>query len=155
MLMKHVSSNLTVILKWFFPAFWLVFFGSFTTVIWIFQIPPFGSISPGTFRIVVTVLYLLFAALILFSIMRLKRVEMSNEVVFVSNYFKHYQYPWSNIEKIEERIYPFFHVIFVKFRKPGRFGKRIFFIANKKRFSEFLMAHPKLVESLFEREQVD
>lgn len=143
---------MTIILKIFLPTFWLVFFGAFVVVLWIYKIDAFRGLSPNNFRILATVLYLIFVLLFVFSLMRLKRVEMDSESIFVTNYFKHVKYPWSNVEKINESPFPFVRVATVILKTPGRFGKKLFFIPHKRRFNEFLSENPKVTKALLERE---
>ena len=150
--MHQVSSNLTLVLKIFIPTFWLVVFGLFGFVVWFTTYDVFGSIPATTFRIGYAVFYLLFILFFYFTIMNLKRVEMSDEGLFATNFFKHYRYSWESIEKITEAPFPFVRVVTITFKEKTSFGKKIHFIPSKKRFQDFLISHPKISEQLLEKE---
>lgn len=150
--MQVVSSNITLILKVFIPTFWLVVFGLFGGAIWVADYDTFGSLAAPSFRWGYTAFFFIFAALLFFTIMNLKRVEMDSEGIYVTNYFKHFRYPWKNIEKIIEAEFPFVRVVTVVFKESGNFGKKIYFIPSKKRFQQFLVANPEVSKALWEKE---
>ena len=149
--MQRVSTNLTLFYKIFLPSFWIVFFSSFGVYVWFFNTGDIGSMNASTFKIVYLLFFLTFIGLFLYTIMRLKRVEMDGKSIYVTNYFKHYQYPYSNIEKIVEAPFPFLRVVTIYFKKEGHFGEKIFFIPSKKRFQQFLINHPEVSKSLMKK----
>jgi len=134
----RISSNVTLFLALFLPTFWLVFFGLFTIAILIADQSelPFPTIS--YIRWVFLAIFLLFFLLIYFTIMRLKRVELSNESLFVSNYFKTYRYAFSDVEKIKSYNFSLFEVLIIHLKAKGKFGQRIPFLLKKVQLEYYL-----------------
>lgn len=144
--MQRVSTNLTLFFKFFIPVFWLVFFGAFTIAALLLDYEYVGSISAATFRIGTVLFFVSGAVLFAFTLMRLKRVEMDENFVFVTNYFKSVRYPYHNIEKIEESSFLFLKVVSIHLKTPGSFGRRVVFLASLKLYQLFWDAHPELYE---------
>ncbi|MEM8906416.1 MAG: hypothetical protein AAGD05_01115 [Bacteroidota bacterium] len=143
--MKHVSSSATLFLKIVVPTVWIVFFGIFTLAMWFSRNEPIGTLSPLTFNIGLTCFFLFGVALLYWALIRLKRVEMDQDFVYVTNYFKTYRYSWDSLEKIEESDYLFFRSVHLFLKQRGQFGKKVTFVASRKRFNEFLADHPDVV----------
>ncbi len=74
--------------------------------------------------------------------MRLKRVELDGEFVYVTNYFKTFRYPYSNVERMDESDYLFFRSMHIHLKEGGNFGKRITFVVSQKLMDDFLKGHP-------------
>ncbi len=144
--MQQVSTSLTLFLKIFLPVFWIVFFSSFTFAVWKLDVGTFGGISIGSFRIGMLIFLLLGIAFLYWSVMRIKRVEMDDQFVYVTNYFKNFKYPWHNISNVEERDFIIFRTIHLKLKEPGFFGKKITFIASRRKFNAFIKENPELFE---------
>ena len=90
--MQRVSSNLTLLFKIFIPTAWIAFFTPMTIAFLIAERAnlPFGG---GTVvRIGFLVGFLLFLLLIYYLLLPLKRVELAQDGIYVSNYFKTYRY---------------------------------------------------------------
>jgi hypothetical protein len=149
--MIQVSTNLTLFLKIFLPVFYLVFFGSFVGALWIQDYEYVGSIEGDSLRYGATFLYLAIIAVIYFSVFKLKRVEMDADQVYVTNYVKHFKYGRENVEKITVSPVPFFRLITITFKKPGRFGKSVKFIPSMARFNEVLAVCPEWQEKVVEK----
>jgi hypothetical protein len=149
--MQRVSTNLTLFFKLFIPVFWIIFFGALTGAFWMSDLQFIGAYPARPLKIGMLVFFLVGVALLYWSVMRLKRVEMDAHFVYVTNYFKHFRYPYHNIEKIEEKDYLLFHTFIIRFKTPGRFGKQISFIASWNRFQHFLDTHPNVVGQLMEK----
>ena len=95
--MQQVSTSLTLFLKVFLPLFWIAFFFAFTIAIWLLDARRFAGLPIESFRIGMVFFLLVGIGFFYWTVLRLKRVEMDKDVVFVTNYFKHVKYPWSNI----------------------------------------------------------
>ena len=146
--MKMVSTSFTLFLKLVFPIFWIVFFGSFTTAIFFTgDLTSFFGIPISTFKYILLGFFLLGFGILYWMLMRIKRVEMDEDFVYATNYFKNYKYPWHNIENIEERDFAFFRVIYIYLKQPGKFGKKITFVASRDKLRRFMEAHPHLFET--------
>ncbi len=140
----NISSNLTIILKIFFPIFWLMFFG-LTFIAFINSTESYiGGMPILWFQIMLGSFVLTGALVMYFSIMRLKRVEIDQGFFYVTNYQKTARYPFHNIEKIEEISYFFFKVFHLVLREPGIFGKKSFFLSSNNRLQQALHEVPEL-----------
>lgn len=149
--MKRVSTNFTLLLKIFLPIFWSVFFGAFTIALWLEDHVVTGSLPIEQLRIGMTVFFLIGVLLFYFTVAQLKRVEMDEEYVYATNYFKTARYPWRDVEKIEEKDYLVLSTAHVYLKEKGSLGKKITFIPSQYRFQGFLNNHPNVVESLIKK----
>ncbi len=142
--MERVSSNLTLFFKFFVPIFWMVLFGSFTVAVFALNYDYYGEFPGGPFRIGTLFFFGSGALLFLLTLLRLKRVEMDGEFIFVTNYFKYARYPFHQIEKIRESNFLFLKIVRITLRTPGTFGRSFFFIASSGRYADFWIEHPEL-----------
>ncbi len=146
--MQNVSSSFTVILKFALPTSWIVFFGAMTIATWFVDIGQIAGMEAGTFRIVMSLFFILGAATLYLTVMRIKRVEMDDQFIYVTNYFKNIRYPYHQIEKVNEKDYYFFRIVHIILKQSGHFGKTIAFIPGRINFDKFLAEHPNVVEQL-------
>jgi hypothetical protein len=144
--MQQVSTSLTLFLKIFLPVFWTTIVLAFTMAIWFLDTSTFAGIPIQTFRYGLLTFLLIGIAFFYFTVLRLKRVEMDQTGIFVTNYFKNFKYPWSNIENIEERDFVVFRTIHLVLREPGTFGKKVAFVASRRKFNAFIKENPHLFE---------
>lgn len=127
----RVSSNITLILRLFIPTFCIVFFGLMAFAILFAdsysvpfpQVPYIRFILFGFFVLCFVVMY--------YTIMQLKRVELSQHQMLVSNYFKTYAYQFKDIESMKKYNLLVIKLWVVKLKYKGKFGKKIPFILNK------------------------
>src|SRR5690554_583171 len=124
---KRISSSLTLFFRIFVPVFWVVFFGAFTIGLLVTSNLPV-VLDNLYFRIGLVLFYLTGLAFLYFTVLRLKRVEIDPDFVYVTNYLKTYRYPFHNIESIREINLFLFHVATIRFREKGSFGKKIHFL---------------------------
>ena len=144
--MQQVSTSLTLFLKIFLPIFWTVFFSTFAYAVYRLDASMFGGIPIEVFRNGVIIFVVLSIVFFYFTVIQLKRVEMDQEFVFVTNYFKSARYPWHNIENIQERDFTVFRTIHIKFKHPGIFGNKVTFLASRRKFNSFVSENPHLFE---------
>mgnify|MGYP006284167867 CR=1 FL=1 len=142
--MERVSTNLTLFYKFFIPVFWLVFMGSITGASLIYSFDYIGNMPANTFRLIMIFVFLSGALSLYLTLLPLKRVEMSEDFVYVTNYFKNFRYPYHNVESIQVSTFLFFKVASLRLREAGSFGKNILFIPSGQRFKAFFEAHPDL-----------
>ena len=150
--MQNVSSSLTVFLKFAFPTCWIVFFGAMTIALWFVDSGPVAGMEAGTFRLVLSIFFLLGVAALYWTVMGIKRVEMDDHFIYVTNYFKNIRYPYHQIEKIEEKDYYFFRTVHIHLKQAGQFGKKVTFIPGRVNFDQFLAEHPNVIEHLENKE---
>lgn len=147
--MQHVSSSLTLFLKFAFPIGWIVCFGSMTAAFWLVDgINVIAGVPIENFRWMATGFFLSGVLLLYYALMRIKRVEMDEHFFYVTNYFKHVRYPFHQIKKIVEKDYLLFRTVHIHLKEAGYFGKKISFVASRDRFNEFLKNHPEIVRQL-------
>ena len=144
--MQQVSSNLTLFVKFFIPVFWVVFFGAFTIAVLASKNPYFGNIPSFLYKVGVSLFYLLGLVILYRLLFRMKRVEMDDQAVMVTNYFKTFKYAWSDIEKIRTWGFGLLLIGRIQLKGAGTFGRKMPFLASKKRLSEFIAAHPAKAE---------
>lgn len=154
MMSKRISSSITLLLRLFVPVFWLVFFGAFSIAILFFSqenMPQFQTIG---FRIGVIVFYLIGVLFLYFTFLKLKRVEVDQDFVYVTNYFKNFRYPYHNIESISVTNLLLFQLTTLRLKEKGSFGKKIHFLQSKIKFIQAATEIPALRE-LLDKSQID
>ena len=137
---KTISSKQTFLMKIIFPLIWIPFFG----------IGAIGAVFNAKINTDFSALYFIFlwlagSAFIYWSCIRLKKVSVSGDFLYISNYFKEIQIPLSNIEKITENIWINIHPVTIHLRHSSEFGKKIVFMPTL-RFFAFFSAHPIVSE---------
>lgn len=150
--MQRVSTNLTLFYKFFVPIFWTVFFGATTIAALLVKFEAVGDIPAPTFRIGMLLFFLTGIGFLYWAFFRLKRVEMDEQFVYVTNYFKTVRYPFHQIEKIKENDFLISKSVSIILKKKGQFGQRITFVPSRKKYGKFLNDHPTLFEELMEEE---
>ncbi len=147
--MQHVSSSLTLLLKYGITTGYIVFFGAMTTAFWFVDgINVVAGLPIGIFRIGFTIFFILMILFLYWAVMRLKRVEMDEHFFYVTNYYKNVRYPYHQIEKVKEKDYYLFRSVHIYLKQAATFGKKISFIASRDRFNEFLKEHPEVIKQL-------
>ena len=145
--MQRISSNSTLFLAIFLPVFWLVFFGLFTAAVVFSNLKQFPAFNFVYFKVGVAVFFIMGAALLYFTIIRLRRVELDQLYLYASNYFKTYRYPYHNIEKITERDLGIIHLVRVYLKTPGKLGKRITFLLDENMLQDFFEKNPETAKT--------
>lgn len=133
----RISSDLTLMLKFFIPVFWTVFFGAMTLAFWL---TPMG-IDYKSIRIIYSVILVSGIILLYLTVFQLKRVEIHPEYIFITNYFKYYRYPLRDIEKMTFKKIPIFTIGSVILKDKGSLGKKVVFIASKSRLKSFIQEY--------------
>lgn len=142
--MERVSSNLTLFLKFFIPVFWVVFFGGFTVASLLSQYSYVGNIPALYFKLGVVLFYLSGLLMFGFTLLRLVRVELGPDSVYVTNYFRHIQYTLDSVESLDISRFGFFTVGSLTLKAKGKLGRRLIFIVNNSRIEEFWEKHPEV-----------
>ncbi len=146
--MHRVSTNWTLFLKFFIPVFWIVFFGAVTIAVLLYQFEYIGDIPASNFRIGMVLFFISGLLLMVFTLMRLKRVELSPESIFVTDYFKNRKYTYNSVEEISISRFLFFATASIRLHQKGTFGKKIVFVPNLERFRLFLTQHPEVFSNV-------
>ena len=137
----RVSSYWTLFLKIFIPTVWIVFFGAVT--IFVTVLNGLGNISLGlSVKAAIIGLYAIGFVLLYISFLRLKRVEMTAEHFFVTNYFKTFRYTYQSLKNIKELDFLIMQIVIFEFVEKSAFGKKVFFVRRRKIWNEFVSEHP-------------
>lgn len=139
----RISSNLTLFYKVFIPIFWIVLFGAILASIWTLPVRVSG-LSTMSFRIVATLFYFGMLLFLYWACMRLKRIEIDENYIYVSNYFKNYRYPHHDIEKIVRPKRPIFSIAYIYLKGKGSLGSRISFVPASSLYDDFFRIHKNL-----------
>ncbi len=145
--MTNVSSILTLALRIFLPTFFIVFYGLLMIVSLFSKEEYVANIPMPYFRIFSISLFFSTLVIIYFTILKLRRVELDANTLFISDYFKQAKYPLSNIESITERDYFLFKIVTLHLQQSGIFGKQITFMPSGRRWPKYKKSHPELVET--------
>lgn len=137
---ERLSSNSTLFWRVFVPIFGSVLLSGF--LLTFLLIPEEELYLPFPMlwaRTGIFVFWLLWFFLIRRTLWRLKRVDVNDAYVFVTNYWVTLRYPWSDVESIEEVHRAGRRVVHLQLRAPGRFGSKISFLPND-RFEDWKKA---------------
>lgn len=144
----NLSSNLTVVLKYFVPLVWTIFFGALCIIFWMTDDLMVGTMDLGLFRIGWTIFFIIGTILAYFTLMRLMRVEYDGEFLYVTNYFKIYKYPIQNVDSLTISNFSVFRIATIKLKKPGYFGKKIVLIPSRRNFDTIIESFSNLKEKI-------
>jgi hypothetical protein len=140
--MQRVSSQLTIILRIVLPTIW---FTTIVSLVVLLSLAVRGKAGLfGNPFIWLGLLCILGSgfAIIWFLLWRLYRIDLDDHFLYVSNYFKTFKYPFSDIESIRDtRTLPG-RVFCITLKSKGSFGKKIFFLASQVLWKDFLITHP-------------
>lgn len=127
----RVSSNMTLLLTLFLPTITLVFLGLIALASLFSEdyMGPFPALSFS--RFIFLGVFILYALLLYFTILRLKRVELGANKLVASNFFKTYAYEYKDIESLKLINLLVLKIWVIKLKYKGKFGRRIPFILNK------------------------
>jgi hypothetical protein len=113
-------------------------------LIWIFtadSVNYSGSLPLGVMRLLVFGFLISIAAILRFTAMRLMRVEVDSEYLYVSDYFKTARYTFDSIERVEDQVILIFRIPVVRLKAAGIFGQNIYFWAGSS-FQEVITELP-------------
>jgi hypothetical protein len=140
----RVSSSWTLFYKVFLPTVWIAFFGAL--MMFIVFMDGLGAVSAHIgIKLGILAFFLMGFAILWYTLMDLKRVEMADDAFYVTNYFKTYKYNYKSLKQVTERNLIFLHITTFKFIEKTAFGKNIFFIQRRKIWTDFLAEKPELV----------
>lgn len=133
--MKRISSASTIILSLFIPVFWFVFFGSFTAGILFSDSAELPFSFNGALKWIVPSFFILFTVLFYFTLVQLKRVDIDEHFLYVSNYFITVRIPFDQIKALSCKSVFFRQLGKITLVNKGRFGSRILFIAESEKYN--------------------
>ncbi len=142
--MHQISSSRTLIIRIFFTTFYLVFFGVGSLAFWFTDAENIMIYKLMPFRILFIILFL--GGILIFrkTAWRLMRIDIDEEYVYVSNYFKTARYKFDYIERIEEHNSLGRKTVRFYLTGEGVFGNVIRFLPDKIRYVRFFKENPNL-----------
>lgn len=139
--MQRISSQLTVFLRIVVPTMWLSFILSITILLgWTIR-GKAGLLANPIIWISLLVILGTGFAFIKLILWRLYRIDMDDHNVYVSNYFKTFKYPFSDIEAITDTALLPGRVFRIQLKSKGSFGRNIYFLASQALWKDFLDEH--------------
>lgn len=142
----NISSSATVFLKYFLPTIWAIFFGTLLLVFVFAENLRTETSAPTSSKITFSIIFVVVLITLVFTVFRLKRVELDNEFVYITNYIKIFRYPFAAIESIKTSSFGVATVYTIELKEAGHFGKKVTFLASKKRLAAFKAAEPEAAE---------
>lgn len=125
----HLSSNATLFWKIFVPFFGTVFLTGLVLAFLLIDADDLYLPVPiWAARVTAVVLWLGWLYLITRTIWRLKRVDVDDTHVFVTDYWTTVRYPWQDVERYEEKKRMGKPVVNFHLKASGRFGQIISFL---------------------------
>jgi hypothetical protein len=138
---RTISSRLTVLYKFIYPAV-SILVGVFA----LFQILRMGFLKSSPTLIIFLPFFALLGGVSLWPMIRLKKVSLDDEFLYVSNYLKEIKIPLDDIYDMTENRWIKFHPVTIYLRRPSEFGTKIVFAPTFRMFI-FFTSHP-IVEEL-------
>lgn len=143
---RTISSSQTFWVKFFFPVLWIGVLVTVTLLLFLRPEPSGPEEQSGVKWVflvcTVSVIFLIYRVVI-----RLKRVRMSNQALYVSNYRREIRIPLEEVEEVAEIRWMSPHPVAIKLRRETDFGREVLFMPKERRFS-FLSPHPVVGEIL-------
>jgi len=130
---RNISSSLTFFYKFIFSTIWVGGFGFGTLLI---------LLKKDSDSIPFLVAWILGSICIYSWCVRLKRVELDDEYMYISNFFKTISVPLTEITKVTEWVYINIHPIRLTFENKTEFGWSIMFMPPFSWSFCFFMSHP-------------
>lgn len=144
--MQRVSSQLTIFIRIALPTIWLTSILSIVVLLGWAVRGKAGLFANPFIWIGLLVILGSGIALIKLVLWRFYRVDMDTQFVYVSNYFKTYKYPYSDIESITDSTTLPGRVFRITLRSKGSFGRHIYFLAAQSLWRDFLKENPGLFQ---------
>ncbi len=144
--MQRISSQLTIVLRIAFPTIWLA---SILSIVILLGWAVRGKAGLfGNPFIWIGLLLILGSgfAFIKLILLRFYRVDVDANNIYVSNYFKTYKYPFSEVDYIRDSKTLPGRVFCICLKAKGSFGKNIYFLAAQTLWQDFLKENPGVVE---------
>ena len=140
--MERVSSQWTIIFRIFIPTIWFTTMVSLVVLLtWAVQgrAHLFENIYVWAVFGFMVLTGFVFIKLLLW---RLYRVDMDDRHTYISNYFKTFKYPHSDIDYISPAGLLGGMVYRLTLKSKGSWGKNIYFLVARPLFDQFVREHP-------------
>jgi len=128
--MKRISSASTLIWVLFFPVTWFVLFFSFGLGISLTNGEEFSFMDANLFRMIYWLVFCIFGGIIYFSVLKLRRVEVDQDYIYVTNYFKTMKLSKAQVKNLSSKTLPFRLLVKMELHHKSYFGTKIYFICD-------------------------
>lgn len=147
---RPLSSEFTILLKFIFPTIWIPGFGlvALSTFWGGWRMNGGKSLPPEMMKWYFLVMWLLGSSLIWFTVMRLKRVRVDDQTLYVSNYFKEIQVPLAHVIEVAEYTWINPQMVTVTLSQPTPFGRRIGFMPTERIFERWRSTPNPVIKEL-------
>jgi hypothetical protein len=133
---ESISSSMTFFYKFIFSSLWIAGFG-------------LGTISTMSLHdretTIFVIMFVLGTLFIYWGCIRLKKVRLDEEFVYISNFRKEIRVHRSEISRVTENVFVNIHPVWIHFRRTTDFGDYIMFMPGVRLFS-FFSSHPVVKE---------
>lgn len=116
---RSICTGWTSVLKFVLPALWITICLLATLIV---------AASGGRGAAEVGLMWLLGLVFFWWQYAHLKQVAADRDALYISNYGRRVKVPFSEIEKVTENRWIGGHPIWITFRRPTAFGRRIMFM---------------------------
>jgi len=135
-------------MKFIFPVFWIGIFAAGTLSMFLAADSwhGAGNTRPDPEQRWLFLLITIFGAVFIWwTSMRLKRVRMDDQALYISNYVKEIVVPLSNVAEVGENRWINIHPVTVRFHSQTEFGSEITFMPKVRLFA-FWSSHPVVAQ---------
>ncbi len=129
--MTQLSSSFTLALAVFFPTVWFTFFGALNVMLWITEPEDISDYYAHAIRLAAAGIFFIFGLAIYFSVMRLRRVELELDNIFITNYFKTIQV---HLQRVACAHLHFNKLGVIHLKSKTVFGSKIYFLTSPEKF---------------------
>ncbi len=124
-----LSSNATLFWRVFTPVFGTVFFTGLLLVFWLTDEEElYLPVSAWWPRSIILAIWIAWIVFVRRTLWRLKRVDVDDTHLYVTNYWSTVRYPWQDVEHWEEKKRLGRRIVNFRLKSPGRFGQVISFL---------------------------
>jgi hypothetical protein len=126
---RNLSSSITFFYKWVFDPVWILGCGFVTCMLWLDAFRDRAGNPPDEWiKLLILVGLIAGSAFGIWFSMRLKRVQVDDEAIYVSNYLSEYRIPFIEISHITNNYLYRPQTVTIHLRNSSPFGNRIVFI---------------------------
>lgn len=152
--MQVVSSRWSLSLKLLMPSFWFCFFGGATIALFCMPLDNIQEpFTPMSARLIMLSFVVSSAAVYYMVFFSIKWVALDTEKIYVSNFFKSFQYSYESVKSVEETKFLIWSKVRIKFHESGAFGDNIVFFSSYF-WNYYLKKNPVLIQQLLNGSKV-
>ena len=141
--MTTLSSAQTVLMKFVLPPVWTLVVGAAALGLWSSRSG--AAAAPLVSRVLVPLAWVLGSILIWRLCVPLKRVQLDERTLLISDYRSTIRVPAGDIAEVTENRWISMHPVTLHFRRPTEFGSDVVFMPKVRPFG-FVSSHPVVAE---------